>query len=64
MGALMEATMKVGDKVLDPLNRRVTIIELDADWVRVQFAPSYTGREAATARYPRGCVIPAQKEAL
>jgi hypothetical protein len=54
--------MKVGDKVLDPLNRRVTIIELDAEWVRVQFGPSYTGREAATARYPRGCVTPIQQE--
>ena len=54
--------MKVGDKVLDPLNRRVTIIELDEEWVCVQFAPSYTGREAATAKYPRSCVTPVSKE--
>ena len=50
--------LKVGRLALDPMNRRVKVVELDSEWARVQYLANYSGREATTAKYPRSCVTP------
>ena len=42
-------TLKAGRKALDPLNREVTVLRVEADLVTVRLAGPY----GATVQYPR-----------
>lgn len=45
-------TFRIGDRVLDPLNRRCTVVAVDGDDVTVCIGVYIT----STARYPASCV--------
>lgn len=44
--------IKVGRYVIDPLNRRVLVIAVEGDSVKVRLGGSY----GATVTYPRSCL--------
>ena len=50
--------IKPGRYVLDPMNRRVYVLSVDGDTVKVRLGGSY----GATVDYPRSCLRPDPEE--